>query len=60
MPITAGHPKDEPDVQIIENYKGDRAVERLRQSPAETSSRAVELVRTVKGVKSVKNDIIVK
>ena len=34
MPITAGHPKDEPDVQIIENYKGDRAVERLRQSPA--------------------------
>jgi osmotically-inducible protein OsmY len=59
MPITAGHPKDEPDVQIIENYKGIVQLN-VFVNPQQAFIRAVELVRTVKRVKSVKNDIIVK
>ena len=59
MPITAGHPKDEPDVQIIENYKGIVQLNGF-VNPQQAFIRAVELVRTVKRVKSVKNDIIVK
>ena len=52
MLITAEHPKDEPDVLFIENYKG------IVQSsgyanPQQAFIRALELVRTVKRVKSV-------
>ena len=52
MLINAEHPKDEPDVPIIENYKG------IVQSsgfanPKQAFIRALELMRTVKRVKSV-------
>lgn len=53
MLITAGHPKDEPDGPIIENYKGIVQLSGF-VNPRHAFIRAVELVRTVKGVKSVK------